>query len=310
MDKSKKPAVYIILLNWNAETVTAECLRSIRDITYPNYQVILVDNNSSDDSGRKLSEQFPEIVLMQMESNLGFTGGNNAGMKKALEDGADYILLLNNDTTVASNLLDKLVEAVESGEDVAVVSPKIVFFDRPDRLWYAAGSFSWWSGMPSYYYKKAQDSPPNNLQEITFATGCAMLLRAKALEKVGLLDDRFFIYGEDTDLTTRLLKAGYRGLYTPHTKVWHKDNYTVGKHQGVAFKIFLSTRNKLLLMSKHAKPWHWMTFLPIYTLKHTLFFMLLGLWRKNLQMSWAPLKGCWAFLKRNFGKPSKPGAAT
>lgn len=310
MDKSRQPSVYIILINWNTEAVTAECLQSIRDLTYQDYQVVLVDNNSDDRSGQKLSTQFPEVILLQMESNLGFTGGNNAGMKKALEDGADYILLLNNDTTIAPDLLDEMVAAMESAEDIAVVSPKIVFFDRPDRLWYAAGSFSWWSGMPSYYYKKGQDSPPSNLKEITFATGCAMLLRAEALREVGLLDERFFAYGEDTDLTTRLLKAGYRGLYTPHTKVWHKDNYTVRRQQGVAFKIFLSTRNKLLLMSKHAKPWHWVTFLPIYTIRHTLFFMLLGLWRKNVQMSWAPLKGYWAFLQGNFGGPSKSGAST
>jgi GT2 family glycosyltransferase len=310
MDMSDAPLVDIVLINWNAETVTAECLQSIRNLTYPNHRVILVDNGSSDRSGQGLSKRFPEAKLIQMERNVGFTGGNNAGMRQALADGADYILLLNNDTTVAPDLLNQMVTAAESDMNVAVVSPKIMFFDMPDRIWYAAGSFSWWLGMPSFYYKRKEQALPDRLEEITFATGCAMLLRAEALNKVGLFDERFFIYGEDADLTTRMLKAGYRAVFTPHAKVWHKDNYTVGRQQGVAFKIFLSTRNRLLLMSKHAKPWQWLTFLPSFFFRHILFFFLLGFWRRNLQMSWATLTGCYAFLRGRYGGSRSPRGQT
>ena len=127
MDDYQKPLVYVIVLNWNAEAVTAECLESLVGLAYPNYRVVLVDNGSSDHSGAVLARRFPDVCLLQMERNLGYTGGNNVGIRKALAAGADYVFLLNNDTTVAPDLLDQLVDIAESDTSIAAVNPKILF---------------------------------------------------------------------------------------------------------------------------------------------------------------------------------------
>ncbi|MEJ2558119.1 MAG: glycosyltransferase family 2 protein [Anaerolineae bacterium] len=172
MDDYQKPLVYVIVLNWNAEAVTAECLESLASLAYPKYRVVLVDNGSSDHSGEALARRFPDVCLLQMERNLGYTGGNNAGIRKALNAGADYVLLLNNDTIVAPDLLDQLVDIAESDTVIAVVNPKILFEDAPDRIWYAAGYYNWWLGMPYYHHKERVDQTPELPQLITFATGC------------------------------------------------------------------------------------------------------------------------------------------
>lgn len=294
---TNEPLVYIVIPNWNANTVTAECLQSLKNLTYSNYQVILVDNGSSDNSGESLARQFPEVHLLQLESNRGFTGGCNTGMREALENNADYILLLNNDTTVAPDMLEQLVMTAGMDEAIAIVNPKILFADAPDRIWYAAGSYTWWRGAASYHYKKRESQSPDHPQTITFATGCAMLLRAEALTKVGLFDERFFAYGEDVDLTARMLKAGYRAMYAPSAKVWHKASYTVKRQQGFPYAVRLSIRNELLLMTKHTTFWQRPIFLLVFSIRRFLYFILLGVWKKDLRISWAAIAGGCDFLR-------------
>lgn len=296
MDNKQYPLVFIIIVNWNAETVTAECLQSLRKLRYPNYRIILVDNGSQDHSGQKLVSRFCEVELIQLDQNQGFTGGNNAGIQTAINHGADYILLLNNDTVVAPDLLNQLINVAESDPKIAIANPKVLFADAPDRIWYAAGTFSLWFGRASYHYREKDTQPPDKPQMITFATGCAMLLRVKSLNKTGLFDERFFAYAEDVDLTVRMIKAGYRAMYVPTARVWHKDGYTVKQQQGFAYKVYLSTRNILLLMAKHASAWQWVVFLPFFCFNHILFFIALSVLRRDLKIAWAVLAGSYAFL--------------
>lgn len=303
---NEAPLVYIVMLNWNGLEVSTECLRSVGKMTYPNYRIIVVDNGSTDGSADELLRIFPHILLIKLEENRGFTGGCNVGIRKAIELGAKYVLLLNNDTTVAADLLDLLIAAAEADETVAVINPKILFADRPDRIWYAAGSYNWWLGMPSYHYKQ-KDSPfPTEPQYITFATGCAMLLRVAALRQVGLFDERFFGYAEDVDLVVRLLHAGYRALYVPTARVLHKDEYTYSRLPRPAAKTYLSTRNKLLLMAKHARPWQWLVFLPSFCIRHVLFYVLLGIWRRNPHIFPAILAGIRDFFQVVRRPPCEP----
>jgi GT2 family glycosyltransferase len=300
------PLIYIVILNLNAPTVTAACLQSLQRSTYSNYRIILVDNGSSDKSGQTLACRFPEVHLLQMERNRGFTGGCNAGMKKALKSQADYILLLNNDTTVAPDTLERLVLTAEMNESIAIVSPKILFADAPDRIWYAAGSYSWWRGTPSYHYKKRDTRSPDRPQTITFATGCAMLLRVTALKEAGLFDERFFAYGEDIDLTTRILKAGYQAMYIPDARVWHKASYTIKRQQGFPHAVRLSIRNELLLMTKHIPFWQRPIFLLAFSTRRLLYFILLGFWKRNLQISWATIAGCCDFIRGDYASTLGP----
>jgi GT2 family glycosyltransferase len=301
-----EPLIYIVILNWNAAVVTAECLQSLRSLTYSNYRIILVDNGSSDNSGEILATHFPEVHLLQMESNRGFTGGCNAGMREALENDADYILLLNNDTTVAPDVLEQLAATADMDETIAIVSPKILFADAPDRIWYAAGSYNWWQGAPSYNYKRRDSRSPGYPQAITFATGCAMLLRVEALKKVGLFDERFFAYGEDIDLTARMLKAGYRAMYVPNARVWHKASHTSKRQLGFPYAVRLSIRNELLLMTKHTTSWQRPIFLLIFFARRILYFILLGFWKKDLRISWATIAGSYDFLRGSYLSSDSP----
>src|SRR5947209_4456075 len=144
------PRVSLILLNWNSYEVTADCLLSIRKLDYPNFEVVLVDNGSHDSSIEELEKNFPEVRSIRNEKNLGFTGGNNVGIRDALERGADYLLLLNNDTVVAPDFLTEMVRVAESDSKIGILNPKIYFFEPSDRLWYGGGILKPWCSFPKH----------------------------------------------------------------------------------------------------------------------------------------------------------------
>ena len=193
MDKSFL-SVAIILVNYNGYQDTAECIQSLSRIEYEEYEVIVVDNCSTDNSYENLqmlqdSEQF---VLLKSDENRGFSAGNNIGIRYALEKHFDYILLLNNDTTVTPQFLIKLLGRSEN--DCAVVSGTILFYDSPDTVWYGGGSMGRYSGRVRHlYYRKSRRDLPKDRQEVSFISGCEMLIPAQAFNKTGLLDEDFFI---------------------------------------------------------------------------------------------------------------------
>ena len=256
------PKVSIVILNWNGYEVTRECLASLSKIDYPNYEIVLVDNGSADGSPERLAAEFPGITLIRNKKNLGFTGGNNAGIRHALEENVDYVLLLNNDTVVAPNFLSELIRAGESDNRIGLLNPKIFYFEPSDRIWYAGGSFNVWKGIASHRGSREidrglYDSP----EEVTFITGCAFLIKTQVIRKIGLLDDCLFYTCEDSDWTIRSLNAGYKALYEPSSVIWHKESIDVKRNAGKAFRDFYNVRNSLLLARRHAKAYHWPSFL-------------------------------------------------
>ena len=263
----KTPKVNIVILNWNGYEVTRECLASLSRIDYANYEIVLVDNGSADGSPERLGTEFPEITVICNKENLGFTGGNNAGIRRALEENADYVLLLNNDTVVAANFLSELIRAGESDKRIGLLNPKILYFEPSNRIWYAGGSFNIWKGIASHRGNREVDRGLyDSQQEVTFITGCAFLIKTELIRKIGPLDDSLFYTCEDTDWTIRSLKAGYRALYVPSSLVWHKESIDVKRNAGKAFRDFYNVRNSLLLARRHAKPYHWPSFLFYLTL--------------------------------------------
>lgn len=256
------PKVSIVILNWNGYDVTRECLISLSRIDYPNHEISIVDNGSADGSPDKLTEEFPGIAMIRNKANLGFTGGNNVGICRALEENADYVLLLNNDTVVAPNFLSELIHAGESDQRIGLLNPKILYFQPSDRIWYAGGSFNIWKGIASHRGNREVDRGLYDLpEEVTFVTGCAFLIKAAVIRKIGLLDDCLFYTCEDTDWTIRSLKAGFKGLYVPSSVIWHKESMDVKRNAGKAFRDFYNVRNSLLLARRHAKAYHWPSFL-------------------------------------------------
>ncbi len=269
------PKVCIVTLNWNAWEATRDCLHSLENVDYPNFETVVVDNASSDRSVEELNLRFPWIPIIRNSANLGFAGGNNVGILDALRREAAYILLLNNDTTVSRSFLRVLVEAVESDPKAGIANPKIYYFHPRDRIWYAGGSFSLWRGFAKHFHQGRKDRSPSTVpQEVSFATGCALLIKSEVIRQVGLLDQRFFLVSEDTDWSIRVRQAGYRAIYVPEARIWHNESYTVRKSSGKQLRDYYNVRNSLVLMYKHARAYHYPSFLAF--LSGLLLYRTLG----------------------------------
>jgi len=215
-----KPLIYIIILNYNGGEEIIECLKSCQEISYPNYKILVVDNASTDDSVLQIKKYFKNVGVIQNRNNLGFAAGNNIGIQYALNHGADDILLLNNDTMVSKDFLDKMVDLAEADSSIGIVVPKILYY-KSDKLWEG--------GKKKIYYIRGGTEVITNGDarrptETICGTGCAMFIKREVLEKIGLLPEDYFMYFEDIDFSLRAKKAGFKIFYQPESVIWHRFN--------------------------------------------------------------------------------------
>lgn len=256
---SDKPLVYIIVLTWNGKKDTVECLSSLQKITYTNYKILVVDNASSDGTREEVQKQFSEVEYIFNPINLRFAGGNNVGIDYAFKKGTDYILLLNNDTTVAENFLDELVSTAIASLNIGIVGPKMYYHSDPNRIWYAGGKIEWWKGWISHIgVREIDNGQYDQTKETDFVSGCCVLVKREVVEKVGMLDTAYYIYGEDVDWCVRASRAGYRIIYEPKAKIWHKLSVSTGGHLSW-FKNWNKLKSQLRIMVRYAKPCQWLT---------------------------------------------------
>jgi GT2 family glycosyltransferase len=237
--------VVVVVLNWCGESDTAACLASLAASTYAPLEVLLVDNGSPDGSGDRLHAAFPQLPYVQTGRNLGFTGGNNVGIAWALEHGADYVVVLNNDTVVAPDCVARLVAAARSRPRVGAVAPTMLVHDAPELVWYAGGTLSRLRGLGRHVAEgtRAPDVDERMRPEpVTFITGCCMLLTRDAIDTVGTFDDSYFAYCEDADLSVRLTHAGFALLHEPRARLLHR--VPVGPTEPSPFQIELRDRNR------------------------------------------------------------------
>lgn len=254
---TEHPSVAIIIVHWKGIDLSKACLHSLRKIKYAEYRILLVDNGSSDNDGKKLKAEFPEIELVRSEKNLGFTGGNNLGMAKALEQGFDLVLLLNNDTEVEADFLDKLVRAFAQQPKLGMVQPLIFFNADRERVWSAGGSFVDALGISKTigYGKRKTELDLTKSRQLDWATGCCMLIRAQILREVGLLRDVFFAYFEDVDISLRFREKGWGIALVPDAIIYHavagssKSKSTEGTLSPTV--IYLTARNQLFQIKLH-----------------------------------------------------------
>jgi len=215
-----KPLIYIIILNYNGGEEIIECLKSCQEISYPNYKILVVDNASTDDSVLQIKKYFKNVKVIQNRNNLGFAAGNNIGIQYALNHGADNILLLNNDTMVSKDFLDKMVDLAEADSSIGIVVPKILYY-KSDKLWEG--------GKKKIYYIRGRlevitNSDARRPTDTICGTGCAMLIKREVLEKIGLLPEDYFMYFEDTDFSLKAKEAGFKIFYQPESIIWHRFN--------------------------------------------------------------------------------------
>ena len=288
----------IVVLNWNSREMTRECLHSLLAMEGDSFKILVIDNGSRDGSVEYLRAAFPQIEVKANGRNLGFAAGCNVGMKQALAENFDYVLLVNNDTIVDPGMLCELLKQADENKKAGIVSPKIYYFNPPDAIWWVGGTYSGWTGLAKHIDLKARDTgkydTPRNLD---WATGCVMLLRVDALRTAGLFDEQIFGNGEDVDLSLRMRKLGYVVRYAPAAKVWHKEGIDYQKNVGEYARTFTLVRNLLWLMHKHAKSYQWITFWPVFGGYYLPKLMVLFARRGDFRSCWAVFQGIGAFWK-------------
>lgn len=261
-DESHYPHVTIIILNWNTCQRVARCLQSLQQQTWQNFTIIVVDNGSDDDSATYIAEHFPHIHLIALPENIGYAGGVNYALPVALAQQSEYIVLLNSDTLVPNDFVASAVSAMEQQPEVGIATPKIRYTDEPDMLWGIGGAM-----LPAWlivYGMHEQDSGQYDHISLDFVFGCAMIIRRVVLERIGGLDERFFVYYEDVDLCLRSKQAGYGIGFFPHITVWHDGSHST---QDITYlREFYYIRSRMILFHKHVQGWRLWQFFARETL--------------------------------------------
>lgn len=246
------PSVYIVLVNYNGYEDTEACIKSLRSIHYSNYSIIVVDNASTDGSYNELEKINEKFILLKSEKNLGFSGGNNIGIKYALQQGADYIMLLNNDTLVEPDFLNIMIDTTKSSDNLGIVGCKMMYYPQSDTIWYGGGYIDWNKYSGVHENQGNRDSQKDNIREVTFLTGCCMLIKRSTVEKVGYLSEEYFMYLEDLDYCAKVLDNNLKIIYNPEAKIYHKVSASTGGEES-SFAIKWGTRNRFVFFKKYSK---------------------------------------------------------
>jgi GT2 family glycosyltransferase len=313
---TKRPLVFVVILNWNGWKDTIECLESVISQSYSDYRIVLCDNNSNDnsieqiikwadrktivditrygnlpnvkiinsadiikfteiDNNSDLTSEVPLLTIVHTGDNLGFTGGNNVGIEFAIQQKAGYVWLLNNDTIVSSTCLEEMVKVIENNPKIGALGSKIYYADEPNKIWFAGSTFNPYYGQSKVTECGIEDDEINleNDVEAAFITGCSILVPTVVMEKIGYLDDDYFFGVEDLDFSLRVQQFGYKCMVARKSQLWHKVSGSTGGMDSPVYTYYF-LRNRLILMKKHARLYHWpvflMHYLASYIIKNTI----------------------------------------
>ncbi len=257
---SKLPEVAIVVLTWNGKSLTMACLESLARVDYTNARIILVDNGSTDGTVAEARAVYGDrIAIVENPSNLGFSRGNNEGIRRALEERADFVLLLNNDTVVDRAFLGALVDVMAGSRDIGIVGPKIYYATPPDRIWFAGGEVFMSRGTSRHIGIREKDKGQyDRLRDVDYITGCALMARREVFDAIGGLDPTFTAYYEDADFCVRARRKGFRAVYVPTARVWHKISSSTGG-QLSRTKISKKLRSTIVFFGRYATWYNWLT---------------------------------------------------
>lgn len=314
------PKVSIIVLNYNGLSDTIECLESLKKISYPNYEIVLVDNGSAGDDVKVLKGEYGNYLhIIENEKNYGFGGGNNIGMRYALTNSnPDYLLLLNNDTVGDPEFVTEMVKVAETDPPIGVAGAKVYYYDEPNRVQFVGEKIDLWkedialilAGVNEKIFgRKRIDKEQNGpAKEVDLVSGCCFLIKRKTLEDIGFLDEEYFICYEDFDYCFRAKKAQYKIVYVPKARVWHKVGRSVSKveKEDPGFTLYYQHRNHFRFMRKLATKWQYRSFLVFFFGVHlwltTVYYLI---WLRQPRMLPSYYKGVRDGL---FNSDSKPRA--
>lgn len=257
------PLISIITLNYNQSVVTLDFLESARKLQYKNFEILVCDMASNENVTEIIHpEKYPNTRLLLSKENLGFAGGNNWGMRQAK---GDFYLIVNNDTIMTEDLLNKLLKPFQDDDSIAVTSPKIMYNDQPNIIQYAGfNPMNKYTGRTSIIGERELDRGQYNSSRTTSGShGCAMLVKKEVAEKTGMFPEKFFLYYEEWDWSARILKAGYKIWYTADATIYHKESLSVGKSNPM--KVYYHTRNRILYMRRNTTWYQMIVFSLFFT---------------------------------------------
>ncbi len=247
------PSILAIILNWNGFDDTVACIQSLKESTLQLSSILLLDQASPDDSGKKLEQLYQldkQVMVILNDKNYGFSGGVNIGIRRALEMGADFVFLINNDTIVDKDCVSLLYDTIKDDLKVAVVGPSILYYSKPNIIWQAGGYFSKLKmGVIVPSKNMTLSALSQEVAQVSFLTGCALMIRKETFEQVGYLDTSYFFYMEDVDFSLRVTNSGLRMCYNPIAKVWHKiDDIAVDRT--TPFVLFHIAKSNVIMLRK------------------------------------------------------------
>lgn len=243
--------VSVILVNYNNNNDTLECIESLKHCLYNNLDIIVVDNasKSQDLLENNISK---EVTLIKSDLNLGFSGGNNLGILYAMEHGADYVVLLNNDTVVEKNFVTELLNSAQRHPDAGIITGKIFLYSKPNCIWYAGGYMNLNIAKIHHYHIYENDVLNDNEREVSFSTGCLMMIPRGVINELGILNNIYFMYCEDAEYCSRILEKGLKIIYTPKALIYHKVSASSGGENSKLSQYY-RTRNEMYLVFHHAR---------------------------------------------------------
>jgi GT2 family glycosyltransferase len=264
----EKPLIFIVILNWNGKDVIKNCLNSVENIDYPNFQTVVVDNGSNDGSQNLIKLEFPRVLLIENEKNMGVAEGNNIGIKFALKMGAEYIFILVNDIIVDSNILNILLFEHKYNNIVGIVAPIVLDMGNREYIQENGNLINWKKGR-AYLLDRGNIKDVHPIKREVDYVGLPFI-NANIIDTIGYYDPKYFVYWEDADFCIRVKRAGYKIISVPDAKIWHKLSYTTKKVTG--FYEYHITRNMFWFMKKFANKLDYTIFL-IYFFGFRVLFM-------------------------------------
>jgi hypothetical protein len=243
---------HAIVLSWNGREDTLRCLESLTRVEYPNLAIVCVDNGSTDGTQKAVRERFPRVVLIEAGANLGYAGGNNLGLRYALEHGAHWMMLVNNDATVAPDVVAGFERAEKEHPRAGILAGKVYFADRPQTIWFAGqrvNELVGYSGRPRGYGRP--DGPRYDKARSTGrAVGALMAVSREAIDAVGMLDEDLFAYVEDVDWALRIRDAGFEILFAPNARAWHRVSASTGGEAASTHTLYYGVRNTVIVLER------------------------------------------------------------
>jgi GT2 family glycosyltransferase len=246
------PAWQAVVLSWNGREDTLRCLESLMRIARPDLGIVCVDNGSTDGSQQAVRERFPGVLLIEAGANLGYAGGNNLGLRHALDAGARWVMLVNNDAVVADDVIEGFERAASQSPRAGILAGKVYFADRPDTIWFAGQRVSellGYSGRPRGYGRP--DGPRyGRVRPTGRAVGALLAVSRETMQAVGLLDEELFAYVEDVDWALRARSAGFEVVFAPGARAWHAVSASTGGEAKSTHTLYYGVRNTIVVLEQ------------------------------------------------------------